>query len=182
MYRYTCRGGGTCDGTQHAGFADTTPLASDRHSSIPVAGPCLEQHARACRRRMSGLYAFRCSVQTCTLAAVAARAIAGMLTSPQWRSGPAASLGTTHPSRSRWWCQRGQSPERRDRRSRGVCRNPRLAAPGAGYGVILPQWRLNRLAAVAARPPQSEHTRATCSNVPRQGQAPVPPGRCHRRQ
>ena len=71
----------------------------------------------------------------CTLAAATACALCTHATSPLQQSGPAASLGTTHPQCSRRWGRRGRSLEHWGQRRKGICRNPRLAALwGVGLG------------------------------------------------
>jgi len=132
---YTRHNGGTCMAALGTlGSRAPIPLANDQHSSILVAGPCLERHT--CAHAAGGCLASTRSTVLCT----PARLPLWWHTLPSRHAGPphhgeaapVASLGTTHPLRSRRWGRRGRGLEHRGQRSRGVCRNPRLATLRAG--------------------------------------------------
>ena len=130
-HAHTCRSHGCVRMRPCTRFAGITPLASDQHCSLLAAGPCLKQQCivHAKRRRMSGLYAFRRLRMRTHPAAATAGAPMRMPASPLPRSSPAASLGIGPPGAPASGSGMAKGLETPGRRSKAVCRNPRLAAP-----------------------------------------------------
>jgi hypothetical protein len=132
-----------------------------------------------CRRRMSGLYAFRCLCMHPSLAAATAgREVA-------CRGSAAAELpsGVARHNpipTSRRWVRRGRSQEARALRASAEIPASRASKGWSGHASAAATARLAHRS--HGRRPQDESLRAACNGVPLRLQALMHAGRRHRRQ